>query len=172
MKTKTKNKNTSSKSFEIAKSSDLSDDALMSVLEKLPVGVVIFSETNILFLNKEALKIFKPSKTLEKSITKRSIYDFLLPEYHQRVKENTIKVFQGQEFVPFETKIRNAKNQIIDLEVKSNAIIFNGKQAIQSIFTDISEQVIYRQELSDAKENLELITQNANDLIFFYTYHP
>ena len=39
MKTKTKNKNTSSKSFEIAKSSDLSDDALMSVLEKLPVGI-------------------------------------------------------------------------------------------------------------------------------------
>lgn len=172
MKTKTKNKNTSSKSVEITKISDTTDNALISVLEKLPVGVVIFSETNILFLNKEALKIFKPSKALEKTITDHSIFEFLLPEYHQRVKENSIKVFQGQEFVPFETKIRNAKNKIIDLEVKSNTIIFNGKKAIQSIFTDISEQVIYRQELSDAKENLELITQNANDLIFFYSYHP
>jgi PAS domain S-box-containing protein len=172
MKTKTKIKNTSSKSVEITKYSDTTDDALISVLEKLPVGVVIFSETNILFLNKEGLKIFKPSKTLEKTITNHSIFEYLLPEYHQRVKENSIKVFQGQEFVPFETKIKNAKNQIVDLEVKSNAIIFNGKQAIQTIFTDISEQVVYRQELSDAKENLELITQNANDLIFFYTYHP
>ena len=172
MKTKTKNKNTSSESVEITKSSDITDDALISVLDKLPVGVVIFSETNILFLNKEALKIFKPSKALEKTITNHSIFEFLLPEYHQRVKENSIKVFQGQEFIPFETKIRNAKNQIVDLEVKSTAIIFKGKQAIQTIFTDISEQVLYRQELSNAKENLELITQNANDLIFFYTYHP
>ncbi len=172
MKPKKKNNITSSKVVEIAKSSDSTDDVLISVLQKLPVAVVIFSETNILFLNKEALQIFKLSKALEKSITNHSIFDFLLPEYHQLVKENTVKVFQGQEFIPFETKIRNAKNKIIDLEVKSNAIVFNGKKAIQSIFTDISEQVIYRQELSDAKENLELITQNANDLIFFYTYHP
>ena len=163
MKTKTKNSNASSKAPEITKSSDITDDVLISVLEKLPVAVVIFSETNILFLNKEALKIFKASKILEKTITNYSIFDFLLPEYHQRVKENSIKVLQGQEFIPFETKIKNAKNQIVDLEVKSNAIIFNGKQAIQTIFTDISEQVSYRKELSNAKENLELITQNAND---------
>ena len=172
MKTKTKNKNTSSESVEITNSSDVTDDALISVLDKLPVGVVIFSETNMLFLNKEALKIFKPSKALEKTITSHSIFEFILPEYHQRVKENSIKVFQGQEFIPFETKIRNAKNQIVDLKLKSTAIIFKGKQAIQSIFTDISEQLLNRQELSNAKENLELITQNANDLIFFYTYHP
>jgi PAS domain S-box-containing protein len=172
MKTKTKNNNASSKALEITKYSDITDSALISVLEKLPVAVVIFSETNILFLNKEALKIFKPSKALAKTITNYSIFDYLLPEYHQRIKENAIKVLQGQEFVPFETKIRNAKNQIVDLEVKSNAIIFNGKQAIQTIFTDISEQVLYRKELSNAKENLELITQNANDLIYFYTYHP
>lgn len=172
MKTKTKNKITSSNSLNITKFSNVSDDALISVLQTLPVGVVIFSETNILFLNKEALKIFKPTKALEKTIYNLSIFDFLLPEYHQRVKENSLKVFQGQEFIPFELKIKNAKNVIVDLEVKSSAIIFKGKPAIQTIFTDISEQVIYRQELSDAQENLELITQNANDLIFFYTYHP
>ena len=62
MKTKTKNKNTSSESVEITKSSDITDDALISVLDKLPVGVVIFSETNILFLNKEALKFLNHPK--------------------------------------------------------------------------------------------------------------
>ena len=44
--------------------------------------------------------------------------------------------------------------------------------SVLTIFTDISEQVKFRDELFEAKQNLEQITQNANDLIFFYTYHP
>ena len=169
---KTKNKNTSSQSLATNKPSNASDNALISVLEKLPIGVVVFKLNKILFLNKIAFKIFKPSKELKKTIYNRSIFEFLLPEYHKRIKENNIKILNGEEFVPFELKIRNAKNEIIDLEVKSNAIIFNGEKAIQTIFTDISEQVKFRDELFEAKQNLEQITQNANDLIFFYTYHP
>ena len=123
-------------------------------------------------LNNIALKLFKTNNELKKTIYNHSIFDFLLPEYHKRIKENNIKILNGEDFEPFELKIRNAKNEIIDLEVKSNAIIFNGEMAIQTIFTDISEQVKFRDELFEAKQNLEQITQNANDLIYFYTYHP
>ncbi|MBL7936019.1 MAG: PAS domain S-box protein, partial [Bacteroidia bacterium] len=169
---KTKNKIPSSKSVATSKFSNASDDALISALQNLPVSVIIFSLSNILFANKSALKILKPSTSLRKSITKYSIFDFLLPEYHQRIKENSLKIIKGEEFIPFELKIKNAKNQIIDLEVKSNAIFFKGQKVIQTIFTDISDQVKYRDELFEAKQNLELITKNANDLIYFYTYQP
>ena len=169
---KTKNNIRSSEVVHAPKKSNENDIALISVLENLPVGVVVFNLKKILFLNKEAVKIFKPSKELIKTIENHSIFEFLLPEYHQRIKDNSLKILKGQEFVPFELKIKNAKNQIVDLEVKSNAIIFNGEKAIQTIFTDISEQVKFRNELFEAKQNLELITKNANDLIFFYTYHP
>lgn len=169
---KKKNNVRSSVVMNTPKKSNETNIALISVLENLPVGVVIFTLKNILFLNKEAVKIFKPGKELKKTIYNHSIFNFLLPEYHKRIKENSLKILKGQEFVPFELKIKNAKNEIIDLEVKSNAIVFNGEKAIQTIFTDISEQVKFRDELFEAKQNLELITKNANDLIFFYTYHP
>ena len=169
---KTKNKNTSSQSLATNKPSNASDNTLISVLEKLPIGVIVFNSNKILFLNNIALKLFKTNNELKKTIYNHSIFDFLLPEYHKRIKENNIKILNGEDFEPFELKIRNAKNEIIDLEVKSNAIIFNGEMAIQTIFTDISEQVKFRDELFEAKQNLEQITQNANDLIYFYTYHP
>ena len=169
---KAKNKKASSRSVATTKISNTTDHALIYVLESLPIGVVVFTLDKILFLNKTAFKIFKPSKELKKTITNHSIFEFLLPQYHQRIRENSLKIFKGQEFVPFELKIKNVKNEIIDLEVKSSAIVFNGQKAIQTIFTDISDQVKYREELSEAKQNLELITQNANDLIYFYTYHP
>ncbi|MCD6016950.1 MAG: hypothetical protein K0S53_71 [Bacteroidetes bacterium] len=173
MRSKVKNKKPVSKPVAPLINNSANDAALISVLESLPVGVLIFTLNKILFLNKEALKIFKPSKELQKSLNNHSVFEFLLPEYHKRIKENVKKIIQtGEEFSPFELKIKNTKGEIIDLEVKSNAIVFNGQKAIQTIFTDVSDQVKYREELSAAKQNLELITGNANDLIYFYTYHP
>jgi c-di-AMP phosphodiesterase-like protein len=126
---KTKNKNTSSQSLATNKLSTASDNTLISVLENLPIGVVVFNSNKILFLNKIALKVFKTTKELKKTIYNHSIFDFLLPEYHKRIKENNIKILNGEHFEPFELKIRNAKNEIIDLEVKSNAIIFNATKS-------------------------------------------
>jgi len=172
MRSKATNKIHSAKPATIAKNESASDTALIKVLDTFPVGVIIFTLNNILFLNKEAIKIFKPSKELQKSITNHSVFEFLLPEYHKRIKENVRKIIKGEEFVAFELKIKNARNQVVDLEVKSSVVTFKGQPAIQTIFTDISEQVKYREELSAAQQNLELITENANDLIYFYTYHP
>lgn len=173
MRSKVMNKKPVSKPVKPIIHNSANDAALVSVLQRLPVAVVIFTLNKILFLNKEALKIFKPSKELKKTISSHSVFEFLLPEYHKRIKENVKKIIQNSdEFVPLELKIKNAKRQIIDLEVKSNIVFFNGEKAIQTIFTDISDQVKYRDELSSAKQNLELITENANDLIYFYTYHP
>jgi PAS domain S-box-containing protein len=165
-----KNNIRSSKEIDVTSSSN--ENALLSVLQNIPAGIVIFDSKKILFLNKEAIKIFKPAKQLITNLHEYTIFDFLLPEYHKRIKENNLKIMNGEVFDPFELKIKNGKNQIVDLEVKSNVIDFNGKKAIQTIFTDISEQVKFRDELFEAKQNLEQITQNANDLIFFYTYHP
>jgi PAS domain S-box-containing protein len=169
---KKKNKNTSSTDLAATQTSNASDLTLFSVLQNLPVGVIIFNLKQILFLNNEAVRIFKPTKQLLKNIEQHSIFDFLLPQYHQRIKENNSKILNGEEFSPFELKVKNAKNEVVDLEVKSNVIEIGGKKAIQTIFTDISERVKFREELTVAKNNLDLITKNANDLIYFYTYHP
>ncbi len=161
------------------KNSEVDDNAIISVLQNLPTGVIIFSATNILFINKAALKILNVSQKLEKEIYKSSIFDFLLPEYHQRIKENNIKILNKEEFIPLELKIKNFKNKVIDIEVKSNAINFKGAQAIQTVFTDVSERVKYRtqlevtkQELENTKIQFDHITQNANDIIYYYSYYP
>lgn len=172
MKSKAMNKKYSAKKVAPLKITNVTENTLVHVLESFPAGVVVFTLDKILFLNKEARQIVKLSQNLYNSKNNLSIFDYLLPEYHTKIKEKAKKIFKGEKFSTSELKIKNAKNQIIDLEVKSTAIIFNGKPAIQTVFTDITEQVEYREELSAAKQNLELITGNANDLIYFYTYHP
>lgn len=106
-----------------------SDQALVSVLQNLPVGVVIFSKTQILFINKKALKMFRAGKSVEQSIHNYSVFDFILPEYHKRIRESNKKIMAGEELNAFELKIKNTKDELIDVEVKSNTILFEGKKS-------------------------------------------
>ena len=124
MKRKTKNNTSSSQSIATTKTSNASDSALISVLENLPIGVVVFTLNKILFLNKTALKIFKPNKELKKTIHNHSIFEFLLPEYHKRIKENSVKILKGEEVKEeIKKKAENNKDKA-DNKIKGNWILF------------------------------------------------
>ena len=149
---------------------DITDS--ISVLQSLPVGVIIYSLKNILFANSEAFKLLKFDKKLEKSICKFSIFDFLLPEYHKTVKDNATLLFKGQIPKNIIYKVVNQKKQFFSIEVKSSVVIFKAERSILVSFTDVSEDINLRNELTESKEKLELITENSNDLIFFYSAYP
>jgi PAS domain S-box-containing protein len=143
------------------------DLLLVSVLQNLPVGVIIFSTNRILFINKKALNIFKVNKTLERSINNYSVFDFILPEYHKRVRENNKKLLAGEEFESFELKITNAKKEITNVEVKSNVIFFNGKKAIQTVISDISARVKARNRLKEAEGNMQVILRGIDEVVYY-----
>ena len=163
-----KKKNSTTKQSSVV----VNDTELISVLQSLPIGIIIYSISNILFANNTAFKILKFDKKLEKKLYNNSIFDFLLPEFHQIVKENSNKLFEGKTPIEKIYKIRNVKNQIFDIEVKSNVIFFNGEKVIQSVFTDVSEGIKIKNELIESKEKLDVITDNSNDLIFLYSAFP
>lgn len=144
-----------------------SDQALVSVLQNLPVGVVIFSKTQILFINKKALKMFRAGKSVEQSIHNYSVFDFILPEYHKRIRESNKKIMAGEELNAFELKIKNTKDELIDVEVKSNTILFEGKKAIQSVISEISERVKARNSLKEAENNLKVILKGIDEVVYY-----
>lgn len=147
------------------------EDALITVLENIPIGVLIYDLSKVLFANSAAYKIFNHSKR-SKKITEYSVFDFLLPEYHQLVKHNAKKLFKGEKIIPKIVKVKNEKGKILDLEVKSNAILFKGKKAIQTVFNDVTLEVNSENLRREIEEKFKHIVENANDLIYFYTYHP
>jgi PAS domain S-box-containing protein len=146
------------------------DPLLVSVLQNLPVGVIIFSTANIFFINKKALKIFKVNKSLEKSINGYSVFDFILPEFHKCVKESNKKILAGEELDRLELKIKNAKGEITDVEVKSNVILFNGKKAIQTVISDISERVKSRNRLKEVENNMQVILRGIDEVVYYVDF--
>jgi PAS domain S-box-containing protein len=143
------------------------DEALVSTLQNLPVGVIIFSTSTILFANKKVLHMLKTGKGSEHSIYELSVYDLILPEYHRRIRQSNKKILAGDEQLGYELKIKTAKDDVIDVEVNCNSIVFNGKKAIQCVISEISERVKARNSLKDAENNLKVILRGIDEVVYY-----
>jgi len=78
-------------------------------------------------------------------------------EMKKAVKKNKIN---------FLFRHRTADNRVIDVEVYSGPIEFNGKSLIYSIVHDISERVATSQELERSEKRFRMLVEGAPDAIF------
>ncbi|MES2132074.1 MAG: PAS domain S-box protein, partial [Bacteroidota bacterium] len=165
MKRKTKNnKNsfTDTTSF-----NDINDNSLFSVLQNLPVAVIIYSSTRLLFLNKKAIKLLKITKTQEKTMSGHSVLDFIPTQYHKLVKSANKSILAGQEPDSLELKIKNIAGEITDVEFKSNTITLNGKTVIQTVITDISARINSQDQLIEVENNLQVILRGIDEVVYY-----
>jgi PAS domain S-box-containing protein len=141
-------------------------------LDNLPVAVIIFDNKQIYYINNIGQKILGNKKPRDFSKEKISVFDFLLPEYHKKIKANNIKILTGKPHQRLDFKIRNLKGEILHMESNSNRIEFNGRKVIQTTLQDITIRKDQEQELKEIREQFSIISNNAHDVIYFFTYDP
>ncbi len=154
------------------KNIDLNNKQSLSALENLPVAVAIFDNKKVYYINKKTIEILRLPKNSKINLDKLSIFDFILPIYHSKIKTNNNKIIKGIQFPPFELKVKDAKGNIIDIEVKTTAVIFNGKMVAQTIFHIISGRVKENENFVESRVVLDLVGENKTDIIFKYDYFP
>ena len=59
-----------------------------NALDNLPVAVIFFDNKQIYYLNKIGQKILGAKQPCDFTKQKVSVFDFLLPEFHKKIKEN------------------------------------------------------------------------------------
>lgn len=144
----------------------------LETLNQLPVSIALFDNKKVYFINKKGAELFKIPAAKQKNIEELNIFMFLDKEYHKRVKSNNSKILAGEKYPSIELSFVDYKGKQLFLEISSNVTYLNGKKVIQSTFTEISERKKTEELLNDTKHKFELITNNANDIISFYTYFP
>ena len=141
-------------------------------LNSLPVAVILFDNTSIYFLNKKAVSVFEiPHKELTR-LDKFSIFDFLDKKLHHLVKKNNNLILKGAELFAAEREFINYKNKKIIIEANSNVVCFKGKKVIQTIFSEISLRKSQAVISADARDVLQKISANSQDVIFHYSFDP
>ncbi|MBK7182307.1 MAG: PAS domain S-box protein [Bacteroidetes bacterium] len=109
-----------------------------SLVDFTPDGVMIHVDGFIKFANPSALKMIG-AKSFDE-IENKSSFELILPEYHNQLVQRIKSIKQGEELDFAEIKIKTLDNKVLSIETKPIAIKFNGIDAIQVVFHDVTAQ--------------------------------
>lgn len=140
-------------------------------LDALPVAVLIFDNSNIYFINNVGLQILGAKRGFFLK-EKKSIFDFLLPEFHQPIRKNNIKILAGEKFDRVDFSFKTLRGGICDMECRSNPAMYNGKKVIQTIVLEITSRKHQEKELLKTETLFNLLNKHTNDIFFKFDFAP
>ena len=123
-------------STDLSKRDDVSK--FESLLEKLPIGVVIHHEGKIAFANSNAHAIIGADKP--GALVGLDVFSFVHPDYLPGIVERVRRVISGQSVPMMEERFIRMDGQEIDVEAMAFPFTYRGKAAVQVIFRDITEK--------------------------------
>lgn len=116
-----------------------SEQRYRTLIEWSPTPTGVHDGNRLLYVNPAATRMFGASSADE--LLTRSIESLIHPDYHQLAgsRANTA-IKTGLANPPSEQKYLRLDGSIIDVEVQSTAIFYDGKSAIQIVAKDITER--------------------------------
>lgn len=130
-----------------------------SLVERLPVGIVIHRQGKLLFANAQAHQILGAKKTME--LVGTDVLNFVHPDFHSRIIRRMKEVEDGLPGPMVEQKYIRMDGRVIDVETMAFPYAFNGEPAVQVIFRDITER---KQTETKIKRNEILLAQLFQNL--------
>jgi PAS domain S-box-containing protein len=124
----------------------------LSLVDRLPIGIVIHKQGKLVFANTQAYQILAYKKTNE--LIGTEVLNFVHPDYHQRIAR---RMKEGGLLSPMvEQKYVRMDGKVIDVETMSSPFTFQGEPCVQVIFRDITER---KQTEERIKKNETLLAQ-------------
>ena len=142
-----------------------SKDSYKSLVENLPEGVVIYTLDEILYANIGAYKIANLTPK-PKTEGKYSIFNFLLPKYKAEIERKINLILSGKTFRAEEMKLITSEGKVIDIEARSNVILYKGKKAIQAIFNEITYRKQVEKSLRESERQLSTLISNLQGMAY------
>jgi PAS domain S-box-containing protein len=134
-------------------------ESYKNLLQKSPLGILIHDGQKALYANDFILKLISAKSFNEVEV--KDIFSYILPEYHEQVKQRITQQQQGKDTPFFEFKGILPNKTIIDLEIKSVPVLFEGKQAFQIIINDpgtkkqLEKEIVRAATAEDLNKKLE-----------------
>lgn len=131
-----------------------SEQRYHSLVERLPIGIVIHKQGKLVFANAQAHQILGAEKS--KNLVGTDVLNFVHPDYHSRIIRRMKEVAEGMPGVMVEQKYVRVDGRIIDVETMAFPYTYRGEPCIQVTFRDITER---KQTEARIKKNETLLAQ-------------
>lgn len=142
-----------------------SKESYEALVENLPEGVVIYTKDQILYANIGAYKIANVNHK-QTARLKHNIFDFVLPKFKKEIERKIKLILSGKTFGAVEMKLVTTDGKVIDIEARSNVIIYKGKKAIQAIFSEITYRKQVEKSLRESERQLSTLISNLQGMAY------
>ena len=124
-------------------------------LEALPVAVILLNSKEVLFLNKEAIKLINTELKAKPVFKKNGATNkLLLKGEFNKIRKQAEK--NSDKAVVLKLSIKDLKGNNILVEAKTTKVPFQGKTVFQLIFSEIKSE---KTESKEANELIKIISQ-------------
>ncbi|WP_394578204.1 ATP-binding protein [Cytobacillus firmus] len=148
------------KSRYYAEKARASEGSYKMLLESLPVSVIIHKDFEILYANSSAVSVLSASD--KDALIGRSLLDFIEMDYKGRLQERYQYIKAEKQLINnIEYQVKRLDGARRYFEVSSLYVEFEGKEAVLSIGTDISDKKKEQEKLLQKSEKLALLGQMA-----------
>nr|WP_200880558.1 PAS domain-containing sensor histidine kinase [Clostridium drakei] len=145
----------------------LNNEACYNLLiENSRDAIFVHRDDKVIFTNESAVKLVGFTRT--EDLNEKSIFDFITDDEKNNVK-NKFKQIYDKEItrLVFEEKVMKSNGDIIIVKNTSTYFIYEGKQTILSILSDITSEKQVEKLEKDVEENIKLLneTREFNKMI-------
>jgi len=133
------------------------------LVDNAPIGIGILAEEKLVYINKELARMGGVDVDNKEEFIGVSAGSFLPDEESYRIfRERQQLVIEKGEDVPlYLTKLKAINGNILDVEVVSIPIMFEGKSAMQVLLNDITDRKLALKELAKSREMLHQLFENS-----------
>jgi PAS domain S-box-containing protein len=143
-----------------------SKEGYKKLLQHLPEGVIIYKPERVLYANRSAFEISGLPQETNLQEQTISIFELILPEYHEEVLHKIQDVIDNGAVDSMELKIYHTRGEVIDVEVRSLLVNYKGETCIQSIFSDITYRKSVEKSLLERERQLSTLISNLPGMAF------
>lgn len=117
-----------------------------------PDAIWVHAEGRLMLVNPAAVKLFGANS--QEEILGRHILDFVHPDYVQAMAERLEKIRRGDRDLPQREERRMIfNNAVVDLELSTSSLMFEGKNAVMVMARDVSIRKRLEQEILNISEH-------------------
>ncbi len=142
-----------------------SEERYRRLVDLSPDGIVIHSDEGLVFVNPAGASLLKADNAAE--LLQRKLHEFVHPEFSDVFRTLVEMIENDASTAPWiEGKFICLDESVVDVEVSGVPFIYQGKQAVQIIFRDITERRIAHDRL-EYLANFDALTDLPNRRLFF-----
>lgn len=144
-----------------------SEERYRRIVELSPEAIAVCNEEKFEYINSSGIKLL--GATSAEEIIGKSILNFVHPASQNITKAEAWQAQEeGQQTELIEGKFVQLNRQVIDIELKGVPITYQGKPAMQIVFSDITQ----RKRTQERLRLLESVVVNANDAVLIAEAEP